>query len=101
MARHRKPWRTVLMQRRIASISAYVRRAQPRAYRRTRCITMLALWPFRRALAVLSSGPDQVYPERNRALADAIMARCALISESRRRGFLNPHYRPAHSSNHC
>jgi DNA processing protein len=34
-----------------------------------------------RTLAVLASGLDQIYPERNRALADEIMARGALISE--------------------
>jgi len=34
-----------------------------------------------RTLAVLASGLDQVYPERNRALAEEIMARGALISE--------------------
>jgi DNA processing protein len=34
-----------------------------------------------RTLAVLASGLDQVYPERNRALAEEITARGALISE--------------------
>jgi DNA processing protein len=34
-----------------------------------------------RTLAVLASGIDQVYPERNRGLANEIMARGALISE--------------------
>jgi DNA processing protein len=34
-----------------------------------------------RTLAVLASGLDQIYPERNRALADEIMTRGALISE--------------------
>src|SRR5689334_6922298 len=34
-----------------------------------------------RTLAVLASGLDQVYPERNRVLAEAIMACGALVSE--------------------
>jgi len=34
-----------------------------------------------RTLAVLASGHDQVYPERNRALAEEITARGALVSE--------------------
>ena len=34
-----------------------------------------------RTLAVLASGLDQVYPERNRALAEEIVTRGALVSE--------------------
>src|SRR5205823_1179652 len=34
-----------------------------------------------RTLAVLASGLDQVYPERNRALAEQIAASAALVSE--------------------